>query len=105
MAAENNIPTPVTLNAEGRVAGDLACIQCGYNLRTLHREAKCPECGLEVARSMRGDRLRYSDPAWLAKVAVGGEADRTIRALLHEPAQLDLLQRFCRNHKITSTNP
>jgi hypothetical protein len=65
------MPTNPALDADGRVAKDLACIQCGYNLRTLHREARCPECGLAVRRSLRGDWLKHSDPAWLAKIAGG----------------------------------
>jgi len=38
--------------AHARVADDLACIGCGYNLRTLMANAKCPECGLEVGNSL-----------------------------------------------------
>ena len=34
------------------VAGDLACIGCAYNLRTLDVTGRCPECGLEVAESL-----------------------------------------------------
>jgi len=30
---------------------DLPCYKCGYNLRTLSREGRCPECGLAVLRS------------------------------------------------------
>jgi hypothetical protein len=71
MPDEPKIPTHVTLNAEGRVAEDLACIQCGYNLRTLQREARCPECATAVGRSMLGNRLQYSNTAWLAGVSWG----------------------------------
>jgi hypothetical protein len=71
MPDKGSMPTRVPLDAEGRVAEDLACIQCGYNLRTLQREAKCPECGSEVARSIRGDWLQYSDPEWLSKIIRG----------------------------------
>ena len=71
MPGEADIPTQVALDAEGRVVKDLACIQCGYNLRTLHRDAKCPECGVVVGRSVRGDWLRYADPAWLGNISAG----------------------------------
>jgi len=33
------------------VTGDLACARCEYNLRTLRRDARCPECGTAVAES------------------------------------------------------
>jgi len=38
--------------AHAKVADDLACIDCGYNLRTLMANAKCPECGLDVGNSL-----------------------------------------------------
>jgi len=60
-----------SLDERGCVAGDLSCIQCGYNLRTLHHDGKCPECGTAVERTLQGDYLRYSDPAWANKLALG----------------------------------
>lgn len=71
MLDAGDIPARVKLDAEGRVAGDLACRQCGYNLRTLSKEAKCPECGTSVEQSWRGEWLLYSDPAWLERIATG----------------------------------
>jgi hypothetical protein len=38
---------------EVRVPEDLACIRCGYNLRTLREDGVCPECGDAVAESLR----------------------------------------------------
>jgi hypothetical protein len=35
------------------VRGDLGCVGCGYNLRTLKLEGSCPECGRPVDDSMR----------------------------------------------------
>lgn len=32
---------------------DLSCLGCGYNLRTLSHDARCPECGERVSRSLR----------------------------------------------------
>lgn len=43
---------PIQLDAEGRITEDLACVQCGYNLRMLTKKASCPECGERVLRSM-----------------------------------------------------
>lgn len=31
------------------VAQDLHCADCGYNLRTLSEESRCPECGLAIS--------------------------------------------------------
>ncbi len=61
----------VAYDGEGRIAADLACLRCGYNLRLLRREAVCPECGVGVERTLRGDLLRYSDANWLQGVADG----------------------------------
>ena len=34
---------------DDRVATDLPCLSCGYNLRTLRSDGRCPECGADVA--------------------------------------------------------
>ncbi len=31
---------------------DFKCVACGYNLRTLHVDSRCPECGLNVEQSL-----------------------------------------------------
>ncbi len=53
------------------LSADLLCNHCGYNLRGLPTEGRCPECGTEVARSLRGDLLSAADPAWLERVNRG----------------------------------
>lgn len=40
-------------NTPATVPHDLTCIQCGYNLRALLPEGKCPECGTRVADSLQ----------------------------------------------------
>ncbi len=47
------------------VAADVPCRKCRYNLRGLSTDSRCPECGTPVGFSVRGDFLRYSDPAWV----------------------------------------
>lgn len=51
--------------ANSHVTDDLACAECGYNLRTLAHDADCPECGMSILVSMRGDRLSAAPLDWL----------------------------------------
>ncbi len=46
-----------------RIARDVSCLTCGYNLRSLLPDQTCPECGAAVAESLRGDQLRSSGSA------------------------------------------
>jgi hypothetical protein len=44
---------------------------CGYNLRGLLPDGRCPECGSPINRSVHGNLLRYADAEWLAKPLLG----------------------------------
>ena len=57
--------------ASGVVDDETACVQCGYNLHTLSTQGRCPECGLNVAESLRSDRLAWSDPHWRDYLTTG----------------------------------
>ena len=48
----------VALDETFRVDQDLACGECGYNLRSLQVNNDCPECGLPVLRSI----IRHERP-------------------------------------------
>lgn len=50
---------------------DVACVGCGYNLRGLEPGGKCPECGLDISRSLHGDQLVYSSGEYLAALCRG----------------------------------
>lgn len=50
---------------------DLACTHCDYNLRTMHIESKCPECGTPIANSLTYNDLAYADQEWLRRVRLG----------------------------------
>ncbi len=50
---------------------DRLCVHCGYNLRGLPLDGKCPECGEAVRRSLLGDLLKYADPDWLDRLRFG----------------------------------
>lgn len=64
-------PSVVRLDANGRIDEDVSCRKCGYNLRGLLPETVCPECATVVGRSLRGDYLRFADPAWVAQLFSG----------------------------------
>ncbi len=68
------VPAPAgsdILDATGTLIADVACRRCGYNLRGLHEHGRCPECSTPVGLSTYGDLLRYADPAWVEKLALG----------------------------------
>jgi hypothetical protein len=61
----------VAVSVDGRIAEDKICIDCGYNLRGLRTDGRCPECGGEVAASLRGHELHYASLPWLRSVRRG----------------------------------
>jgi len=50
---------------------EIPCAFCGYNLRGLAADGRCPECGSRIADSLRGNLLEFSDPAWLSRLRFG----------------------------------
>jgi hypothetical protein len=60
-----------TVDEHGSVVTDVPCRKCGYNLRGLNVETRCPECGAAVGFSIQGDFLQFSDPIWLDTLANG----------------------------------
>lgn len=63
-------PPPLP-RADEPIARDVACIHCGYNLRGLSPEGRCPECGRGVLQSLRGDLLQFQHPAYVRRLAAG----------------------------------
>lgn len=61
----------VALDAGGRIAADVSCRSCGYNLRAQPIGGSCPECGAAVEASVVGGLLQFSNPAWVARLASG----------------------------------
>jgi hypothetical protein len=54
-----------------RVETDLPCARCGYNLRTLAWESKCPECGAPVLRSGLAVGFRFRSRRAERRVGTG----------------------------------
>jgi hypothetical protein len=69
---DNVLSHPAGLFDErGEIVVDHECKKCGYNLRGLREEGRCPECGTPIGLSTTGDLLRFADPDWVEKVARG----------------------------------
>ena len=69
--AEHRVQPNVAVDASGRVIAELICLRCGYALRGLDVASKCPECGVDVAESLKSDQLIHADAVWLDRVASG----------------------------------
>lgn len=53
------------------ISHDQPCRKCGYNLRGLATDNRCPECGTPVGFSFHGDLLRFCDPGWVETLHQG----------------------------------
>ncbi len=60
------VEMPETLSAFS-----VPCARCGYDLRGLSAEGRCPECGEAIERSLRAERLIFADPVWLERIRRG----------------------------------
>jgi hypothetical protein len=47
------------------------CIRCSYDLHGLPLSGNCPECGVPVERSLRGDLLQFADENYRATLLRG----------------------------------
>lgn len=50
---------------------NVSCARCGYNLRGVAVDEKCPECGTPIEYSRHGELLRYADRHWARQVQRG----------------------------------
>lgn len=65
---------PAFLDDAQYVHVDRKCANCGYNVRTLHVTARCPECNHPVIESVRKPQLFSAHQAWLSNIGGGGMA-------------------------------
>jgi hypothetical protein len=61
----------IVLDSAGRVAEDVRCRSCGYNLRGISPQGRCPECHSEIRRSIRAGMLCDCDRKWVRHIAGG----------------------------------
>ena len=61
----------VALDQDGRLAEDVACRHCGYNLRGLELAGRCPECEMAIEKTLHAFLLRFCDPVWLGRLRSG----------------------------------
>lgn len=61
------------IDEHGRLSAEVTCRQCGYNLNGLSPTGMCPECGLEIGKSLQTDRLSFADPRWVDTLAKGAK--------------------------------
>jgi hypothetical protein len=52
------------------VEENIPCLRCGYNLRTLASDSRCPECSTSIASSLDPNLLRCADPSWTSILAL-----------------------------------
>lgn len=53
------------------VPAGFTCISCGYDLRGLAPDSRCPECAEPIANSLKPNLLRFADPERLTLIARG----------------------------------
>jgi hypothetical protein len=70
-AAAFNLQHNPNLDPAGNVVTDIPCRKCGYDLRGLSVNGRCPECGAAVGVSVHGNLLRFSDPGWVRGLQKG----------------------------------
>lgn len=79
--ADSNLVAPVggvVAVDDGRIASDLACWSCEYNLRSIELDAACPECGTLVGYTLEQSHSRKARPFSLHTI---NPASRTVGIL------------------------
>ncbi len=61
----------VVLTPPSVIHEDRSCIKCGYDINGLPSEGKCPECGTDVATTIKEPLLRYLGPSRMSGIQTG----------------------------------
>ena len=67
---DGSLPTLPYLDDDERIKVDLPCVICGYNLRTVHIQGSCPECGAPASNAFLTP-AHLADHTWLKRVRLG----------------------------------
>ena len=59
------------LDDDRRIALDLPCSRCKYNLRSIGLDDACPECGTAVGQSLRPNLLMFAGPRQIRRLQMG----------------------------------
>jgi len=68
---EPTSPSEPNETGPAQIAAGTRCVICGYELSGLWLTGVCPECGTPAERSLKGDRLAYSAPGYVASLRRG----------------------------------
>ncbi len=52
------------------VDGEIRCLKCNYDLRTLPVDGQCPECGTPVVQSVQESPVLHADRMWLSRMSL-----------------------------------
>jgi predicted RNA-binding Zn-ribbon protein involved in translation (DUF1610 family) len=62
----------VPIDENAIIVTDILCKHCGYNLRTMSVNGKCPECGDEVNESVERDEVVIESATAYGRMGAGG---------------------------------
>jgi hypothetical protein len=64
-------PPPIPSPVDGALEPGYYCAGCGYALDGLKATGVCPECGMQVSRSLAGDLLRDASSEYVSRLQRG----------------------------------
>lgn len=85
------VPSAAEAPPRAVIAETVPCLHCGYDLRGLQPERRCPECGNPCAVSLRGNRLCDFPPAWVERLAVGARGGLTGVAVIWTAGLVEII--------------